>query len=1091
MKKFRLRSASKTLGAVLSTVLVVTAVPVTSFAAPDTESVSDDYELVWEENFDGEGLNTDDWNVEQHEPGWVNAELQRYTALDEGNIVVDGGVLSIKPQYTKEEVSEENAAEDSEAQVKETVVSFDFEYSGETKDTTTLQINFGVIGDGYQETSTAAKVEISSVSFVDDTDSENPVVIAGSFSDAEGWFGGAQGDGAGSVSYEDGKAIIEITNPGSENWHFQIQKAGFTLEDGHKYKFEMVASSNVDRAVELSVLDNTSWNWHGGTKALIEGSGAVAGGASGSGKSEITSGRITTQGKHDFTYGRFEARAKVPAGQGYLPAFWLMASDEGLYGQWPRCGEIDIMEVKGQDIGTSFHTIHYGYSSGTGHKENQGSNSFSDGNLADEYHVYRVDWDPGIITWYVDDEEVYSTSDWYTGTDDDNQVTYPAPFDQDFYIILNLAVGGSWVGYPDDEVYEQMNDQSYDIDYVKVYQRSAEAYEKLESECKKPDAPQVTFREADESGNYVINGDFGREIGIDGKADADDNNWKFHLESDGKGSEYVLSDKGITVTQSTIGSQNYSVQLKQGNIPMYKGWEYELTFDAVAKEERDIVVDVEGPDKGWIRYLNDTTVKVGTTKQSYSYTFTMNEKTDPNGCLEFNFGKLGSTAAVTISNVRLTHKSGETAVDDGAKEIRPDGNYIYNGGFDQGEKRLGYWEFSDEDSQYISVTNSKNTRELKVVVPENRTVTIGQSKLAPLVKGEYELSFKAGREGGAADAVTFEVSGKTYKPELTDADQSYAKKFYFDTDNDRAGSYVKLTFDKPGTYYVDDVFLCESALIKNGSFNAGLAGFSPYIYDTVKANYVIDSMNGNDNAFAITIEDTMADDAGNSWYVQLNQDGVTLEEGKSYRLSFRAKSSIARKISYAMQEFEGNWTNYSGTGAVDIDNEWKTFTADFKMNYSTDTATRFNITMGSVEGIRITEKHDVFIDDISLIEIDEAGSQTEEPSDPDQPGEDEPSDPQPGTEPGTDEPADPDQPGTTDPDQPGVEPGTEDPGNQPGVEPGTDNPTDEPAVEPDKPTEPEKPSYNPSPIIKIIEPVVKVVVKVVKTVVSFLKRLFW
>ena len=88
----------------------------------------------------------------------------------------------------------------------------------------------------------------------------------------------------------------------------------------------------------------------------------------------------------------------------------------------------------------------------------------------------------------------------------------------------------------------------------------------------------------------------------------------------------------------------------------------------------------------------------------------------------------------------------------------------------------------------------------------------------------------------------------------------------------------------------------------------------------------------------ITIEDTMADDAGNSWYVQLNQDGVTLEEGKSYRLSFRAKSSIARKISYAMQEFEGNWTNYSKTGAVDIDKEWKTFTSDFTMDNPTDTA---------------------------------------------------------------------------------------------------------------------------------------------------------
>ena len=89
-----------------------------------------------------------------------------------------------------------------------------------------------------------------------------------------------------------------------------------------------------------------------------------------------------------------------------------------------------------------------------------------------------------------------------------------------------------------------------------------------------------------------------------------------------------------------------------------------------------------------------------------------------------------------------------------------------------------------------------------------------------------------------------------------------------------------------------------------------------------------------------------------------------------------------------MQEFEGNWTNYSGTGAVEIGNEWKTFTNDFVMESETDPNTRFNITMGSVDGIRITEKHDVYIDDISLIELsDEAGGNDEptKPSSPSQP----------------------------------------------------------------------------------------------------------
>ena len=117
-------------------------------------------------------------------------------------------------------------------------------------------------------------------------------------------------------------------------------------------------------------------------------------------------------------------------------------------------------------------------------------------------------------------------------------------------------------------------------------------------------------------------------------------------------------------------------------------------------------------------------------------------------------------------------------------------------------------------------------------------------------------------------------------------------------------------------------------------------------------------MNGNDNAFAITIDDTVADTDDNCWYIQLNQDGIKLEKGKKYRVSFKAKSSIDRVIKYSLQEFEGNWTNYSGTGSVEIGNEWKTFTQDFVMESETDPNTRFNITMGSVDGIRIIELTD-------------------------------------------------------------------------------------------------------------------------------------
>ncbi len=748
-----------------------------------------DYELVWADEFDGDSLNIDDWNVETHDPGWVNAELQRYTALDEGNIEVCDGTLKIKPHIE----------------------------NGETE--------------------------------------------------------------------------------------------------------------------------------------------------------EITSGRITTQNKHDFTYGRFEARAKVPTGKGYLPAFWLMATDEGLYGQWPKCGEIDIMEVMGQDTSKSYHTIHYGYSSGNGHKENQGTRVIEPNGYSDDFHVYRVDREPGKISWYVDDEFVYETSDWYTGTDDDNQITYPAPFDQNFYVILNLAVGGNWVGYPTDAEKAEMNDKVYEIDYVRVYQRPEQEYEQEESTAKRPEGDPVTFRDPDAEGNYVKNATFTEDIGTDSASNENHDNWRYHIEADAFGAKYELSDEGITLSpQKTAGGVFYSIQLKQDHIPIYKGWEYELSFDAYSTEDRDIIVDVEGPDRGWIRYFEDTTVSITPEKKTYTLTFTMNEKTDANGSLEFNLGKQPTIAPVTIDNVKLTHKSGEEVADGTDKGIRPDGNYVYNGTFDQGDERLGYWTVEDSDKDSISVTNKNNVRELKVEVPAGKTVKISQSGLSPIVKGDYELSFNARYEGaGAADGMKIAVAGKEIAPSLGSADQKYSEKISFDKDTSREDSNIEILFGKEGTYYLDNVFFSESALLKNGSFNAGLSGFTPYVYDTVTANYVVDSMNGNENAFSITIDDTMANEAENAWYIQLNQDGITLEEGKTYKLTFKAKSSVDRAISYSLQQYEGDWTNYSETpDSVTIGKDWKTISTEFTMNYPTDTNSRFNITMGSVDGVRVKDKHDIYIDDISL-----------------------------------------------------------------------------------------------------------------------------
>ena len=128
-----------------------------------------------------------------------------------------------------------------------------------------------------------------------------------------------------------------------------------------------------------------------------------------------TSGRISTQNKQTFTYGRFECRAKVPKGQGYLPAFWLMANDENVYGQWPRCGEIDCMEVMGQETNKAYGTIHYG----NPHSESQGTyyTGADEKDFSDAFHTFTCDWEPGKIIWYVDGVKYHEERDWYSTTE--------------------------------------------------------------------------------------------------------------------------------------------------------------------------------------------------------------------------------------------------------------------------------------------------------------------------------------------------------------------------------------------------------------------------------------------------------------------------------------------------------------------------------------------------------------------------------------------------------------------------------------------------------------------------------------------------
>ena len=351
------------------------------------------------------------------------------------------------------------------------------------------------------------------------------------------------------------------------------------------------------------------------------------------GKDYYTSGKVTMQNKCDFTYGKVTVSAKVPEGQGLWPAIWMMPKDESFYGQWPKCGEIDIMEVLGSDVTTAYGTVHYGEP----HAEQQGKYVLDNGTFADSFHEYSVEWEPGEMRFYIDGNHYHTVNNWFTAVEGEDDKPYPAPFNQPFFVQLNLAVGGTWPGNPDKTT--DFDKAEFEIDYVRIYQKS-----EYDTNVKKPEAQ---YREPLEDGNYIYNGNFSEAEDL-----TDDINWKFLLFENGNGSAEIKDNMMVISTQND-GDVDYSVQLVQPELPMIKGKKYKVSFEAYAEEERDIIVCISAPTAGWGRYLKDTTQKITTEWQPYTYEFEMKDKDDPNGRLEFNLGNRNSVATVYLRNIRV------------------------------------------------------------------------------------------------------------------------------------------------------------------------------------------------------------------------------------------------------------------------------------------------------------------------------------------------------------------------------------------------------------------------------------------------------
>lgn len=181
------------------------------------------------------------------------------------------------------------------------------------------------------------------------------------------------------------------------------------------------------------------------------------------GTRDYTSARLRTLNKGDWLYGRIEARIKLPYGQGLWPAFWMLPTDNK-YGKWAASGEIDILEAVNSNAAggnTMYGSLHYGGVDPNNVFTTIGYTPAS--SIVDNYHTYAVEWEPTEVRWYIDNVRHSVQNKWWSAGG-----PFPAPFDQRFHVLLNVAVGGNWPGNPDAST---TFPQRMEVDYVRVYQK--------------------------------------------------------------------------------------------------------------------------------------------------------------------------------------------------------------------------------------------------------------------------------------------------------------------------------------------------------------------------------------------------------------------------------------------------------------------------------------------------------------------------------------------------------------------------------------------------------------------------------------------
>ncbi|WP_047795740.1 carbohydrate binding domain-containing protein [Exiguobacterium sp. JLM-2] len=683
---------------------------------------------------------------------------------------------------------------------------------------------------------------------------------------------------------------------------------------------------------------------------------------------DYTSAKLTTKGTFSKTYGRYEMRAKLPTGKGLWPAFWMLP-EEDRYGGWAASGEIDIMESWGSQPDKVAGTIHYG-ETWPNNKYTGKDYHFAEGDGIDKWHTYAVEWEPGEIRWYVDGQLYQTQNDWYAKeANKASKYSYPAPFDQDFYLIMNLAVGGWFDGDVDETT---PFPAEMEVDYVRVFDLKNGKYR---------DAVEPTYSDEEvvlpegakqplEDGNLVYDEDYVKPITtvMNGAQALNPTYWNYVALPDfgGVGSIDVIDLAGSRFADISIdqaGSQPYSHQLIQ-NVSLGQGGHYKVTFDAKADAARSIAVKVGGgPDRGYAKYSDEGSFDLTTDVQTYSMTFDMTEETDLAARLEFNVGL--STSGVQIGNVRVEQTPREAFNPNATKPMLGDGNHVYNGTFDQGAMdRMTYWTF---DPGVTKGTGTVDPVERLFRFETNKKkgapATLVQQGIQLQEGHEYVLRFKARAERvNGLQVGLYGANGDAYLPleriALSKAFDTYEVPFTMEAGTDLMSQLQFILGSEKGVIEIDDVELrdvtpvyIDPSPLKNGAFTEGLTNWGSYVHFDAQA--AVEAVN---EAARISI----TQEGNEAWSVLIEQGGLELQQDQTYVVQFDASSTVARSFEVTLENV-GYYRYLSEVVAVTP--ETNTYTFEVTMPVTDVTGLKF--LMGRTEGSPLGA-HDITIDNVSV-----------------------------------------------------------------------------------------------------------------------------